>query len=101
MASLFTLDPLPISFPILSFLLIFSRWLIFFEAQADNFDEIFGDNSKRVMHEPQLSGDLFSRVFGDGLVDLEVHVAVDHFVGVDQLIILHLVLFLLHHAFKN
>lgn len=48
------------------------------------------------MHECELSGNFFCGLFGDVFVDLEVHVLVNHFVGVDLLVVGHLLGFTLH-----
>lgn len=67
------------------------------ELEREDFDEIFGDYSKSIVHESELPGNLFSIIFGDVLVDFKVHVAVHHLVGVDILVVRHFLHFLLHH----
>lgn len=53
------------------------------ELVAEDLDEILDYNSKSVVEISELPGDNFCMFFGDGLVDVDVHVSVHHFIGVD------------------
>ena len=70
----------------LVFFFFFGQGLIF-EAERDNFDEIFSNNSEGIVHESELPCYFLSSFFGNRVIDLEVHVTVSHLVRVDILIL--------------
>lgn len=67
-----------------------------FEPEGEYFDEILGDDAKGIVHESELPGYFFCGFASDVLVDLKVHVAVHHLIGIDVLVVCHFLVFLLH-----
>ena len=59
---------------------------VFFELQRDNFDKIFSNNTKSIMHESKLPCYFLSSIFSKMLIDLKVHVTIHHFIRIDILI---------------
>ena len=60
-------------------------------------DEILKDEPHSIMQIPYLAYYIFCGLLGDLLMHLDVHVAVNEIVGIDLCVIVHFVVFELHH----